>query len=217
MPALSHHTLLHRSVRPAVRLLAATAVTPDQLTIARLLTGLAAAVAFAIGPMMLGAGLGLMLVSCLLDRADGELARQTRRFSRFGGRFDLVADCVATAAIFVGLGIGTDAPDWAENRVPLLASVMPELMGVAAAVGIAAIFSRLNLPGVRDEARPGEPRRLFDPDDSLLLVLPVIGLGAAWEVLLAAAIVTPVVALSLWGTWFARGRRRAALVSCEAD
>ena len=75
---MSHDTIIHRIVRPAVRRVALTGVTPNQITTLRLLGGIAAALAFA-GPAPWPAiGGGIFLFSMLLDRADGELARQTR-------------------------------------------------------------------------------------------------------------------------------------------
>ncbi len=106
---MSHNTLIHQAVRPAIRLLAArTRVAPDHLTALRLVTGLGVAAVFAQGGgadwLLLGSC--LFLFSALLDRADGELARQTRRFSRRGHQWDLLADCTCTVMVFVGLGVG---------------------------------------------------------------------------------------------------------------
>ena len=104
---MSHDTLVHRLVRPVVRAIAPTRITPNHLTTARLITGLAAALGFAQGGWVWpDLAAGVMLVSLLLDRADGELARQTGRTSRKGYRYDLICDCVATAAGFIGLGVG---------------------------------------------------------------------------------------------------------------
>ena len=50
-----------------------------------------------------------LLVSLLLDRADGELARQTGRSSLGGYRYDLVCDCIGNIVAFIGLGIGLRA------------------------------------------------------------------------------------------------------------
>jgi phosphatidylglycerophosphate synthase len=51
----------------------------------------------------------VFLLSALLDRADGELARQTRRVSQHGDRYNLLADWGAGAITFVGLGVARAA------------------------------------------------------------------------------------------------------------
>ena len=198
---LSHNTLLHRAMRPPVGLLVGTPVTPDLLTTLRLVTGMAAAVCFACGGTLLHVGAALFLVSALLDRADGELARQSHRFSRLGPRFDLVSDCVSTMAMFIGLGIGVASllplpPAWCPLAGPVL--------GVAAAISVALIFAELNQsPSVGPERRP------FDPDDVMLALPLVIWCGGAGWVLLASGLVTP---LALLGVLLVRhvARRGAA-------
>jgi archaetidylinositol phosphate synthase len=73
----------------------------------RLATGLAASIFFAQGTYDWRALGGIVLLfSMLLDRADGELARQTGQTSLTGHRYDLAADGIASIATFVGLGIG---------------------------------------------------------------------------------------------------------------
>jgi archaetidylinositol phosphate synthase len=82
---ISHNTWVHRTVRVAVRPLANTPVTPNHLTTLRLMTGQAAAVAFATGiPVWQIVGAGVLVVSFFLDRADGELARLSGKMSPGG-------------------------------------------------------------------------------------------------------------------------------------
>jgi len=74
---MSHDTWVHRLVRPAVRPLVHGPVTPNQITWLRLAGGLSAAIAFSQGEdFWRNVGAVAFLVSFLLDRADGELARQ---------------------------------------------------------------------------------------------------------------------------------------------
>ena len=183
---MSHDTLLHCASRPIVSVLAHLRVSPDLVTALRLATGLAAAGCFAAGPGFGGPGGALFLVSMLLDRADGALARRSRRFSRFGARFDVTSDCVSTMAAFVGLGIGAAA------RLPWRSAADAGLaLGVVAALSAAALFAQLELGGDRD--RPHSRR--FDPDDAMLVVPLAIWCGGAGWILLLAGLLTPMAAL----------------------
>ena len=104
---MSHDTWIHRGVRAPVRRLAKTPVTPNQITTLRLVTGLGAAAAFALGSdPFRHLGAGVFVLSVLLDRADGELARMSGKTSRAGHVYDLFADAVCNAVIFFGLGVG---------------------------------------------------------------------------------------------------------------
>ncbi len=146
----------------------------------------------------------------LLDRADGELARRSGRFSRFGGRLDLLSDCVSTMAAFVGLGIGL-APGW---RTPGIGYAM----GLLAAVSTAFIFVRLNMPKASIGAG-GErplPCRPFDPDDAMLLVPVAIWCGGASWILLASRILTPIAALLAAAAGLAHRRHALRLAREDA-
>ena len=184
---MSHHTLLHRLVRPLMPPLARTGVTPNQLTTLRLATGLAAATAFARGGVLWpDLGAATMLVSLLLDRADGELARETGRTSLSGYRYDLASDAVSTIMVFLGMGIGA-------RRALGPASVV---YGAVAAVSILALFLLMRV--LETETAEGGPvRRPFDPDDALLAAPPLVWAGLmSWTVVIAA-VVAPLVAAAL--------------------
>ena len=189
--AVSRGTVLHRGLRRPVGLLVHTRITPDMLTTLRLLTGLLAAACFVHAGRSMAAGAGRFLLSALLDRADGELARQSRRFSRIGPRFDLTADCIATMSIFIGLGVGIGVG----SQAPLLPRVHLEL-GPSAALSVAAIFLLLR-PLQASTKRPpgGAASPPFDPDDVMLLLPPVIWFGGAGWIVLASGIVAPLAAL----------------------
>ena len=178
---MSHDTVIHRIVRPAVRVAARSRITPNQITTLRLVTGLGAAACFAVGTGSWRAIGGLVfLLSMLLDRADGELARQTGQMSLAGYRYDLAADWIASMATFVGLGIGLGMP-W---------------VGALAGVGIGILFAELNvfdLASVRGY-RLG-PNLTVDPDDAMIFVPILIWLGLAMPMTVAASIITPLAAL----------------------
>jgi len=186
---VSHNTLIHQIVRPAVRAVAPSGVTPNHLTTLRLVTGLAAALGFAVGGRWAMFGGAVFVLSMLLDRADGELARQTNQMSEAGYRYDLFSDCAASMAAFLGVGVGL---------APGMGPLGP-LLGALAGVGIAVLFWQLNVAKI-GELRGFEfwgGRITVDPDDAMIFVPILIWCGADRPMLLAAAVATPGAALWL--------------------
>ena len=182
---MSHNTLLHRLVRPVIRRLAPTPIRPNHLTLLRIATALGAAAGFATGRTeWILAGAGLFTLSALLDRADGELARFTRRYSKLGHQLDLLADFGADALAFMAMGLGA-RHGWLGPWAIIL--------GVTAAIGAALLFVLLNRPGLARQRQ--QTSRRVDPDD-LVLVIPVLAccFGLA-PVLLLAGSVTPLAAI----------------------
>lgn len=190
---------MHRAVRPAVRGLAGTWVTPDHLTGLRFATAVAAAVAFAQGSDgWTSTGVGIFAASALLDRADGELARQTRRFSRYGHRYDLMADCLARVMAFVGLGLGAvngALEPWAVA------------LGLVAGAGLGGLFWEINVaaPGRLPGWTGRGGRVLADPDDAIFALPPLVLCFGAEAALVPGSIITPAAAL-----WLAGRRTRLA-------
>ena len=182
---MSHDTLLHRSVRPFVRRLALTSVQPNHITVLRIVSALGAAYAFAQGTApSIWTGAGLFAVSALLDRADGELARLTKRFSTLGHRLDLVADCGANVTAFLAMGIGA-SNGWLHQ--------WSLVFGILAALGTASLFWQLNRPSATK--RPLPRSRLIDPDDTILIV-PILACSVGLApVLLLAGCITPLAAI----------------------
>lgn len=194
---MSHDTWIHRCARVLVRPLAESPVTPNQITTLRLVTGLGAAAALAHGdPPWQAWGAGIFLLSMVLDRADGELARLSGKSSPWGHAYDLVSDTLCNVAAFVGLGFGL--------RGEL--GTAGALMGLLAGLAIAAVLWLV----LRVEARHGRraaelgPAAGFDPDDALLLLPLAIWLGLAEWLLIASAVGAPAFALFM----LVRFRRR---------
>ena len=189
---MSHDTWIHRAARACVAApLAGTPVTPNHLTALRLVLGLAAAAAFASGERgLVLAGCGIFLVSMLLDRADGELARLTGRTSRFGRLFDVAADAVCDCLVLVAVGVGARHGAFGEWAVA---------MGALGGVSVAAIFLALlhvetrRGAGAVDLSGPAG----FDPDDAMILIPVALAAGLADWLLLASALTAPAVALVL--------------------
>ena len=117
MPDQSDATMRHWwQVFPLVRrlsdrltpLLLPLPVTPNQVSIASLLSGLAGAACFipgGRGAAMIG---GLLLIaSYVLDNCDGDIARAKKLSSRLGHYLDSIVDWLVDTTFFVCLGIGT--------------------------------------------------------------------------------------------------------------
>ena len=181
---VSHNTLLHRLIRPVVARVATTGLLPNHVTGLRIATALVAAAAFSVGSVQaIRIGSVLFVVSALLDRADGELARQTGRFSKWGHVLDLAGDCSADALTMLAVGAGATG-SWLGWWAPVL--------GVSGAVSTGVIFWQLNHPS--QQPLDASAHRLFDPDDAVLgipLLACCVGLP---PVLLLAGGFTPLVA-----------------------
>jgi hypothetical protein len=93
--------------RYVARLAARAGLTPNQVTVIALCIGLLAATAFATGERAgYIAGAVLLYLSFVADCVDGQLARYTGQFSKFGAWLDSVFDRAKEYAAFAGLGIG---------------------------------------------------------------------------------------------------------------
>jgi archaetidylinositol phosphate synthase len=192
---MSHDTRVHRVVRPIVRPLVGTAVTPNHLTALRLLTGIAAALLLGGGDAFWSDVAGaIFCLSFLLDRADGELARQSGRTSSGGHRFDLYADYSANILVFLGMGVGMQGGPAGSVTVAL---------GAIAGAAIGAVFWVVSRVERVDGAAGFPGAKGFDPDDAMILIPLAIWLGGETYVLSAAAIGAPV--FLAWTLWRFRG------------
>jgi archaetidylinositol phosphate synthase len=187
---MSHNTWIHRIVRPFVRPLVRTVVTPNHLTALRLLTGIAAAILLAGGDSFWSDIAGaVFLLSFLLDRADGELARQSARISLRGHSFDLYADYSANILIFLGMGVGMEGA---------LGGVAVAL-GAVAGAAIGMIFWIVSRVERLEGAAEFPSVSGFDPDDGMIFIPLAVWLDAEPYLLVAAAIGAP--AFLVWTLW----------------
>jgi archaetidylinositol phosphate synthase len=198
-PVPPPRTLLHAIARWCIRPLIRTSVTPNHITTLRLLTGIAAAVAFGVGNYYWSAWGGLIFfISAVLDRADGELARLANRSTPGGHWYDLWCDMIVNVLIFVGIGVGL------RERIGLWAP----LMGVIAGFSVAATF----LVSFGLYARGDHPILAykfpvgFDFDDALVVIAP-----CAWFKLLLPLLVVAVIGAPLF-LLFALWRSRKVFV-----
>jgi len=179
---LSHDSWTHLLARRAIRPLLGTRVTPNHLTTGRLLTGVAACAAIALGtPAGAGWGGALWLLSAFLDRADGELARVGNMMSAAGHRYDFVVDNLVNALFFVAAGFGVRAGWLGGWSVPLgvLAGVSMFTVGLWS-----EMLERRSPPGTKAYSGVGG----FDPDDALYLMGPLAWLGWLAPVVLGASV-----------------------------
>ena len=202
---MSHNTWIHKIARATiVRPLAETSVTPNHLTTARIVCGVAAASALAVGtPPWSLAGAAFFALSMLLDRADGDLARLTGRTSPGGHTYDLFADAFCNAIIFVGLGIGLR-----DGAFGLWAPLMGLLAGVSVTTILMLVVRIEKLQG----ARAAEIGNLFgfDPDDAMLAIPIAIAFGWSSPLLVAAAVGAPAFAVFFVFLFRAKLRKAAA-------
>lgn len=186
---MSHNTWIHRLVQPMVEPLVGFPVSPNHITTLRLAFGLAAAVAYAEGsPLWLSIGGGFFIISMLLDRADGILARLTGKMSKFGHYYDLISDSFCNALIFTGLGIGLrDGPiGW-----------WSVALGLMAGISVVFILGVVMWAEAQKGQRAAELQSLagFDAEDSTALIPICVWLGWGLPLLYVSATVTPIFAL----------------------
>lgn len=201
---MSHNTWIHRISRQLVRPLLNTPVTPNHLTTARFLSGIAAAGCFAADDRSWDAiGAGIFLLSMLLDRADGELARMKGTTSRFGALYDLTTDAISNSCVFLGLGIAAMNGTLGSWALPV---------GIIAGISISTIFVLL----IFTEAQYGngtsgfDAHAGFDPDDALILVPIGVIFGQGDILLISAGVCAPLAALFIGYHLYRRRLRLAA-------
>lgn len=131
----------------------------------------------------------MFVLSMLLDRADGELARQTGKSSPFGYRYDIISDCLVDLLTFIGIGIGVGA-------IAGFAWLGPV---VGAFVGGMVVFLFWQLYVQKSVDLKGlsflNGRFTIDADDAMIMVPILVWLGLSRQTLVVAAIVAPVTAI----------------------
>jgi phosphatidylglycerophosphate synthase len=192
--------LLHRRCsRWITRFLVRTDLTPNHVSLASLAIGLAAIWCFwPATPASAFAGVLLYALACIVDHADGELARLTFRESRFGASLDWTIDTLIHAGLVLGIGLTAGGP----------AMMVVGLLG-AAGVTLSALFARYLPHEIEIGPTVGGVLRNIANRDLFYLLL----LGAATLRLLApglvsvAAVVVAVGSQAYWVGCLARIRR----------
>jgi len=178
-------TYAHYAGRWLILPLVKTPVTPNHLTTLRLLTGIAAAGAFAMGDYFWTVWGGVLFaISALMDRADGELARLSGKSSSWGHWYDLYCDSIVNVVLFFGIGIGLS-----ESALGSWAWKMGVLSGLSIALTFWIVF-RLHESGSTPNEAFNAPEG-FDFDDALFLVCLFAWFDSLFYLLIAASVCAP--------------------------
>ncbi|MHC0061447.1 CDP-alcohol phosphatidyltransferase family protein [Nostoc sp. UIC 10890] len=168
-------------------------VNPNHLTTVRLVTGLAAAIAIAVGDVIwANIGAWLFALSNFLDHTDGELARLSGKTSKWGHQYDLASDAIIHILLFVCIGYGLR-----EGKFGWWAL----LMGIVSGVSVACIFHLRNQMEQRLGKHASRQPNFagFDIEDVLYLFPIVTLLNGLEPLLMAATIGAP--AFAVWVIW----------------
>jgi phosphatidylglycerophosphate synthase len=103
--------LIYIVINPVVRLLIALKVTPNMVTSVGLIINIVAALVFIWGAeagekgdlSYIGIGSGLVLFAGLFDMLDGQVARLSKKITRFGALYDSVLDRYSELIMFLGI------------------------------------------------------------------------------------------------------------------
>ena len=204
---MSANSWSHRLIRPFARLLIGTRVSPDHLTWLRVITGGIACACFASGPRGTQMAGGVVwVISALLDRADGELARLSNCTSAKGHRFDTLADTGVNTAMFLAVGVGLREGAFGYWAIAL---------GVLCSVSM-LLCSRWS-DDIEDDLEPGAivlgGAGGFDPDDLFYLIGPFAWAGVL-DYMLASGAVVLLPATTAIGIWRWRAAHRARQAFC---
>jgi archaetidylinositol phosphate synthase len=201
--AVFYQTYAHSFARIFVRPLIGTRIRPNHLTALRLVSGLAACALLSVGTRYTAAWSGVLwVVSCMLDRADGELARMGDLRSDSGKVLDFYSDMILDSFWFLGAGIGLRHSPLGESAVLLGILTCGSMLLI---MWSSELFERLSAPGVK--AFGFKRVKRFHPDDALFLLAPFTWLGWLVPILVAASACTPIFAIAITLRYFVLKRR----------
>lgn len=187
-PRTPTHAIARWCILPLVR----TRVMPNHITTLRLITGVAAAAAFGVGQYYWSVWAGILFViSAILDRADGELARVANRITPGGHWYDLTCDTAVNVLVFIGIGIGL------RERLGYWGPVMGLVAGLSVGATFLVVF-RLHAGGAHPSIAFSYPAG-FDFDDTLFVIALFAWFNALFPLLIAAVIGAPAfLVFALW-------------------
>jgi archaetidylinositol phosphate synthase len=184
-----NQTFAHRLARILVRPLLGTAVRPNHITLLRIIIGLGSCGFLAIGtvPSSIWSGV-LWIIACVLDRADGELARLGDLRSESGKVLDFYSDLILDSLWFLAAGIALSRGSLGAIG---LALGLISCLSLAVCIIMAEVFERRSGDGVKTYYGIEQ----FHPDDALFLLPAFVWVGWQSGLLIASSIVTPVMAV----------------------
>ena len=188
MGAESSSTIAQRMARVCVKPLVGSPITPNQITTARLVMGLAACAAFAVGERSWDIWGGVLWVlSTFLDCADGELARLSGLTSKWGKVYDDICDAILHPLFFFAIGVGLR-----DSFLGSWSIAMGLVAGLSEAVvtQLALATEKRHNSGEKVFPRIGP----FDIDEVYFLFGPVAWFNALLPLLIGASIGAPLFA-----------------------
>lgn len=125
-----------------VKIIYNTSITPNQISVLSMLTGIAAGIAIAFGNYTFFiAGGFLLMISNVLDCADGQLARLKQNGTKIGRIIDGFIDYVTGFSFFAGAGVGLSI---------MTGNILSSWLLVAAA-GASRIFQNMYFDNFRND------------------------------------------------------------------
>jgi hypothetical protein len=166
-----------------VRGLYHTSVTPNQVTVAATLIGVAAAALYLPGTHLATACAGLLLtLKDIMDSADGQLARAKALYSRVGRFLDSIGDCVVNVVVFGAIAHALGGSP--QNPLPFALGVLG-FLGLTLRVSYHVYYQTqfLHLQGSYSLNRPTEEVRPEDKagDVSALRLQQVFQVCYGWQ------------------------------------
>jgi putative membrane protein len=158
------------------------------VTTVGLVAGLASAVVYARGGASADLGGVLLVVTMIIDHADGELARMTGKTSAFGHAYDRLADLIVKLCTFLGMGVGLAGGALGRSAI---------VFGASTGVALLVIFNARGALARRRSAAEAfhQPSFAgFEIEDILYLIAPLTWLGGLPAFLVAAGIGAPLFA-----------------------
>jgi archaetidylinositol phosphate synthase len=201
-----NQTYAHAVARLLVRPLLDTWVRPNHLTLLRIGIGLGSCGLLATGVEVYEIWSGILWISaCLLDRADGELARIGNMRSELGKTLDFYSDMLLDSAWFLaaGFALGHSALHGAAIALGAVTA-----LSMVAAIGMSELYERQSAPGVK--AFYGLER--FHPDDALFLLPLFVWSNLLAPILVTASIFTPILAVVVTLRYLAKRKRNGSAI-----
>jgi len=171
-----------------------TPITPNHLTTIRLITGVFATVLIAYSAysqnsfFLSNLGAFFFVFSAFFDHTDGELARLTGKFSKFGHNYDLISDAIVLIFLFLSIGIATLKTNLGMWALPL------SLIASIAVSGIFYLMNDLELKLGKEAAR--QPNFAGLEAEDILYLFPLVTIFNSLETfLIASAIGSPIFAI----------------------